>query len=128
MIQKKNLKIVLIITCLVSSMIIPLSVGFIHYLKPIEFSIPLYDGYSDGLILYNPFKCLLKISISCRKGNLDVFIIQGSNTKNITIPCGSSKIIDVDSGTTFIIFRVKIVGKYYLLGESIWITIERVIK
>ncbi len=123
----KNLKDILIVICLLSSIVTPLSIGFIHYLSPIKFSIPLYDGYTDGLIVYNPFKSSLRISITCKAGDINVSVIQGTQIYNYTIACNSSKIINVGRGTVFIVFRVRVHNKYYLLGENAWITVERVI-
>lgn len=127
MIRKRSLKDIIIITCLVSSIIIPLSIGFVYYMRPIRFSVPLYDGYSDGLILYNPFKCSLKISASCKAGSINVSVIQDSRIQSVILACGSSRTIDVRSGTVFIVIRVRVENKHYLLGENAWITIERII-
>ncbi len=125
--HRKDLKNILIATCLVSSIIIPLGIGFTHYLSPIKFPIPLYDGYTDGLILYNPFKCSLKISATCKVGVINISVIRGSQIYSYTIACNSSKTIDVGSGTIFIVFRVEVDNKHYLLGENVWITVKRVI-
>lgn len=119
---------VLRVVIVLLSLIAPLGFGFSYYIRPVVFHIPLYDGYTGGLTLYNPLGSPIIISMSCGvNASINVTVIQDSSIQSFILTCNSSRTISAGSRTVYIVFRVVSHGDLYLLGETANITVRRVL-
>lgn len=126
--SRRNIIFVFSVMIILLLLITPLSFGFSYYARPIIFHIPLYEGYTDGVVLYDPLGSPITISMSCRvNASINVSVIQGSSIQSFILTSNSSRTISVNSRTIYIVFHVVSTPKWYMLGETINISVRRIL-